>query len=43
MCAAFYYDFEPLYRNVVQSTRLKKEQMGQPQTPQQYVNQPGMF
>lgn len=42
MCVAFYVDFEPLYRHVIQSTRLKKEQMAQQQIPhQQFVNQPG--
>lgn len=37
----FLLNFESLYRQVVQSTRLKKEQMAQQQIPQQYVNQPG--
>lgn len=47
LCFAFLYlNFEPLCRHIVQSSRLKKEQMAQPQMPlnhQQYTNQPSKF
>lgn len=46
LCIDFYLlNFKPLYRHVAQSTRLKKEQLAQQQTPQQqqFANQPGKF